>query len=137
MKKLLVFTMVLSSFVSYGQSSIKSDTLFVSKCNDILWTKQYNNFDRFMYIKFEDDSVLKIGDKMKLNKVSYTGSNGTMTYVPKSLEGKDIIIKDLKIIHTQFSKYSPVHPYITFENDNTYFMVYNINSAIQNREISK
>ncbi len=49
-----------------------TDTLFVSKLNDAEWVKSILNSTKFKHIKFTDESILKIGDKMKIGKPSGT-----------------------------------------------------------------
>jgi hypothetical protein len=63
--------MVLVSFVSYGQTK-KLDTLYVNRCNDIEWTKDYGVSDLFKTIKFEDGSSLNQGDIIKIGYPSGT-----------------------------------------------------------------
>lgn len=71
-KVLLVLSLMLGVIESKTQ-----DTLFVSKCSDIEWASNFRNSDEFIYIQFEDGSILKVGDKMKLGKPS--GTNETKT----------------------------------------------------------
>jgi len=73
MKKVFL---ILSLIVGVIESKAQ-DTLFVSKCSDIEWASNFRNSDEFIYIQFEDGSILKVGDKMKLGKPS--GTNETKT----------------------------------------------------------
>jgi hypothetical protein len=70
MKKIMLGVFLMVTIVSYSQA--ESDTLFVSKCNDIGWASRYRNADEFGYIQFEDGSVLKAGDFMKIGSPSGT-----------------------------------------------------------------
>ena len=71
-KVLLVLSLLLGVIESNAQ-----DTLFVSKCSNIEWASNFRNSDEFNFIQFEDGSILKVGDKMKLGKPS--GTNETKT----------------------------------------------------------
>lgn len=130
MKKLLVFSMVLVSFVSYGQDYI-SDTLFTDKVSDIEWAKKYRNNEMFSAIKLKDGSVLKVGDVISLGKPIGTntiaqknvgllsGSVSTTTtfqyimfgriglsammgmqYLPSTFQNASVRVKEIKGSHT-------------------------------------
>lgn len=72
MKKLLMLFLASSSFTGYSQSL---DTLYTAKCQDITWTSQYRNVDRFSTIKFEDGSAIKVGDLIKIGRPSGTNTS--------------------------------------------------------------
>ena len=130
MKKLLAFSMVLVSFVSYGQDYI-SDTLFTDKVSDIEWAKKYRNNEMFSAIKLKDGSVLKVGDVISLGKPIGTntiaqknvgllsGSVSTTTtfqyimfgriglsammgmqYLPSTFQNASVRVKEIKGSHT-------------------------------------
>lgn len=72
MKILVTLLMATISTIALGQST---DTLFVSKLADMEWTKNYGNSTQFKFIKFEDGSVLGIGDKMMFGAPSGTNQS--------------------------------------------------------------
>jgi len=74
MKNLVTIILTISSTMAIAQSA---DTLFVSKLVDMEWTKNYSNSTQFGFIKFEDGSVLAIGDKMKFGSPSGTNQSTT------------------------------------------------------------
>ncbi len=76
MKKLLPFLLFVIAFELSAQDY---DTLFMSKLNDHEWTKDFSNQTQFKYVKFEDGSVLGIGDKMRFGNPSGTNQSNTTT----------------------------------------------------------
>lgn len=73
---ILGFFLVLSVSV-YSQ---EQDTLFMSKLMDKDWTADFSAQTQFKFIKFEDGSVLGIGDKMRFGSPSGTNqTNSTQT----------------------------------------------------------
>jgi hypothetical protein len=71
-KSLSLGILLFSSFSFFGQSL---DTLYVTKCQDINWTSQYRNSDRFKTIKFEDGSSINLDGFIKIGKPSGTNSS--------------------------------------------------------------
>jgi len=69
MKKLLVFSMLLVSFVSYGQDEV-SDTLDYNRFKEDGYLKQYRNNHQFAAMKMLDGSFIKAGDKITIGKPS-------------------------------------------------------------------
>ena len=80
---------VLSLIVGAIESDAQ-DTLFVSKCSDIEWASNFRNSDEFVYIQFEDGSILKVGDKI----ITKSGLHGKIselaetTVVVETMSGK-------------------------------------------------
>lgn len=72
MKKYFLLVMLISSFTGYSQ---EQDTLFMSKLMDKDWTADFSAQTQFKFIKFEDGSVLGIGDKMKIGSPSGTNQS--------------------------------------------------------------
>ncbi len=165
-KVILVLTLVLGALTNKAQDEIKLDTLFVSKCSDVNWASKYRNSDKFTYIKFEDGSILKVGDKMKLGKPSGTNETktinrglfsgsvttenqfsyimlgrmasqmmGGVSYIPESFKNREIIIKELKIMHSGLSKNSPALPYLIFDNPVMDITTFNLKSALESGEL--
>lgn len=63
------FVLILLGFHLSAFSQIK-DTLLVTKLKDAEWVKTYANSTKFKSIKFEDGSVLHIGDMMAFGRPS-------------------------------------------------------------------
>lgn len=76
MKKTLLLAFVLMSFSVFAQ---EQDTLFMSKLMDKEWAQDFGNQTQFKFIKFEDGSVLGIGDKMKFGNPSGTNQSNSTT----------------------------------------------------------
>jgi|LauGreDrversion4_2_1035121.scaffolds.fasta_scaffold288406_2 hypothetical protein len=74
MKKTFLLAFVLMSFSVFAQ---EQDTLFMSKLMDKEWAQDFGNQTQFKFIKFEDGSVLGIGDKMKFGNPSGTNQSNT------------------------------------------------------------
>ena len=72
MKKYFLLVMLISSFTGYSQ---EQDTLFMSKLMDKDWTADFSAQTQFKFIKFEDGSVLGIGDKMRYGVPSGTNQS--------------------------------------------------------------
>jgi hypothetical protein len=70
-----IVSMILFSMYSFSTIAQTSDTLIVSRLGDLEWTKDYSNSTQFGFIKFEDGSVLKVGDKMKFGVPSGTNQS--------------------------------------------------------------
>lgn len=64
---------VLLSLVSISVYSQKQDTLFISKLMDNDWKADFPAQTKFKFIKFEDGSVLALGDKTRY--VTPSGTN--------------------------------------------------------------
>ncbi len=74
MLKLLSICLLIVSLNSNGQSL---DTLFINKTGDIDWCSKYRSHQEFAFIKFEDGSLLKKGDTLKIgspSSINYTKS---------------------------------------------------------------
>jgi hypothetical protein len=69
MKKLLVLSMVLMSFVSYGQTEV-SDTLDYNRFKEDGYLKEYRNNHQFAAMKMLDGSIIKAGDQIVIGKPS-------------------------------------------------------------------
>jgi len=166
MKKLLVFSMLLVSFVSYGQEFIP-DTLFTGKVSDLEYAKQYRNNEKFSSIKLEDGSILKVGDIVTLGRPSglntskqvnsgLFSSNVTTTnsfqyillgriglsvmagiqYLPQSLQGSKVTIKEIKASHTSLvgSRNSPLTYWLILDYGPGVATIMNLPAAITNGE---
>jgi len=72
MKKILAIT---SLFIAVTLNAQDSDTLFMSKLMDKEWTQDFSAQTQFKFIKFEDGSVLGIGDKMRIGSPSGTNQS--------------------------------------------------------------
>lgn len=73
-KTLLTIAITIAAATTLAQSA---DTLFMAKLSDMNWTKPFSGSTQFRYIRFEDGSVLGIGDKMRFGSPS--GGNQTST----------------------------------------------------------
>ena len=73
----IIFLILLG--VGVKMSAQTTDTLFVSKLNDVEWIKSYQNNTKFKIIKFADGSILQINDKMKIGKPSSTNQTNQQT----------------------------------------------------------
>lgn len=79
MRKIILLVLFGLCSKIYSQDA---DTLFVSKLKDAEWVKLYPSSTKFKFIKFADNSVLQVGEKMIIGKPSGTNqSNQQMTGV--------------------------------------------------------
>ena len=73
MKKLLVFSMLLVSFVSYGQREV-FDTLDYNKIKEDGYLKPYKMNHQFAAMKMLDGSIIKAGDEIIIGRPSSTNT---------------------------------------------------------------
>lgn len=76
MKKIIFFILFGFSTTIYAQLA---DTLFVSKLNDAEWVKTIPNSTKFKVLKFADNSVIQLGEKMTIGKPSGTNLSNQQT----------------------------------------------------------
>ena len=165
MKKLLLLTFVLLTFMSYGQEKVY-DTLFCSQVPNIDYVSQFRNSDRFKTIKFEDGSSINMNDLIKVGKPSGINmtheqssglfsstrqqSNnfsylvlgraamaalGGITYVPEKFKGNEIRLIEIKIAHTGFTHNSPASVILIFENPGLDISVWSYKKAFEEGEL--
>lgn len=58
-----------------------------------------------------------------------------MTYIPETFKNREIIIKELKIMHSGLSKNSLAVPYLIFDNPVMDITTFNLKSALDNGEL--
>jgi len=162
MKKIIILTIF--SFCISVSAQI-NDTLFISKLNNITWTKSYKNYTKFKFVKFVDGSVLQVGDKMKLGRpssINQTSQQSTDIFMPttKSVNDFSYIIlgkmenltlsgitylpetfkgKEIEITQIKLVKTGKIKPKISvnlvFKNSGTDITVLNVESALQYDEL--
>lgn len=72
-----IYFLVFLFLISINIHAQEKDTLFMSKLMDKDWAKDFRSQTQFKFIKFEDGSVLGIGDKMKLGVPSGTNQSSS------------------------------------------------------------
>lgn len=70
---------LLLSLITKVVKSQNNDTLYMSKLNDFEWSREFSNQTQFKFIKFEDGSVLGIGDKMIFGNPSGTNLSNSVS----------------------------------------------------------
>ncbi len=118
MKKPLIILLLIISNASFAQ------VLEMDKAQDISYTSQFSNTDKFESVKLLDESVLAIGDTIKVGE-SYNEKT-TFSYIyfgkvnlakmlvspPQPMgdliNGSVLVITDIYAKHTKMSKNSPV-----------------------------
>jgi len=68
---------IIITAISISAKAQSDDTLFMSKLSNSEWTQDFSNQTQFKYVKFEDGSILGIGDKMKYGNPSGTNQSNT------------------------------------------------------------
>lgn len=61
-----IYFLVFLFLISINIHAQEKDTLFMSKLMDKDWAKDFRSQTQFKFIKFEDGSVLGIGDKNEI-----------------------------------------------------------------------
>lgn len=73
--KHLFFTVI--TILSINVQGQTNDTLFMNKLNDFEWSRDFSNQTQFQFIKFDDGTVLGIGDKMMFGNASGTNQSSS------------------------------------------------------------
>jgi len=111
MLKLLSICLLIVSLNSNGQSL---DTLFINKTGDIDWCSKYRSHQEFAFIKFEDGSLLKKGDTLKI------GSPSSMNYTKSTIVQEKYDESKIKSVSTNNFTYLVLKDYNYSANPSGY-----------------